>query len=70
MRIQLEHDGVAHPTPMQRHAAMALSVLKQFDKSFLEALNHVQTKATIKADLKTYRYFDNVRPCSNVSYLS
>jgi transcription initiation factor TFIIA small subunit len=40
--------------------AMALTVLQQFDKSFLEALSLVGAKATIKADLKTYRYFDNV----------
>ncbi|KAG1674467.1 hypothetical protein FOA52_003072 [Chlamydomonas sp. UWO 241] len=39
---------------------MAHTVLKQFDNSFLDALKHVNAKATIKADLKTYRYFDNV----------
>jgi hypothetical protein len=30
-------------------------------QSFLDALNHVQARATIKADLKVYRFYDNVR---------
>ena len=29
-------------------------------QSFLEAMQHVSAKATIQADLKTYKYFDNV----------
>ncbi len=31
-------------------------------QSLLEALQHVGAKATINADLKTYRYYDNVSP--------
>mmetsp|Transcript_2764 Transcript_2764/g.5704 ORF Transcript_2764/g.5704 Transcript_2764/m.5704 type:complete len:122 (-) Transcript_2764:195-560(-) len=40
--------------------SMAHTVLKQFDASFLDALKHVGTRATIKATATTYRYFDNV----------
>eukprot|EP00197_Chlamydomonas_leiostraca_P011276 CAMPEP_0202865256 /NCGR_PEP_ID=MMETSP1391-20130828/5460_1 /ASSEMBLY_ACC=CAM_ASM_000867 /TAXON_ID=1034604 /ORGANISM="Chlamydomonas leiostraca, Strain SAG 11-49" /LENGTH=229 /DNA_ID=CAMNT_0049545069 /DNA_START=134 /DNA_END=823 /DNA_ORIENTATION=+ len=40
---------------------LANTIIKQFDASMLDALrNKVQGKATIKANLKTYRYFDNV----------
>mmetsp|Transcript_18565 Transcript_18565/g.39848 ORF Transcript_18565/g.39848 Transcript_18565/m.39848 type:complete len:120 (+) Transcript_18565:222-581(+) len=40
---------------------LAHGVLKQFDASMLEALrDHVTAKALIKANLKTYRYYDNV----------
>lgn len=40
---------------------LAVEVLKKFDQSIVEALaRHVQGRCTIRADLKTYRYFDNV----------
>eukprot|EP00798_Chlamydomonas_sp_ICE-L_P008049 gene8049-1283_t len=40
---------------------LAVSVLQQFDKSMLEALRtHVSARATIKANLKHYRYYENI----------
>lgn len=40
---------------------LALAVFKQFDESILHALDHQVTgKASIKANLSTYRYFDDV----------
>ncbi|KAL6762875.1 hypothetical protein V8C86DRAFT_2508170 [Haematococcus lacustris] len=40
---------------------LALTITNQFDASMLDALrNHVTARAHIKANLKTYRFFDNV----------
>uniref|UniRef100_A0A7S3VTU2 Transcription initiation factor IIA subunit 2 n=1 Tax=Dunaliella tertiolecta TaxID=3047 RepID=A0A7S3VTU2_DUNTE len=42
-------------------ADLAQSIVTQFDQSMLEALRtHVTGRAHIKANLKHYRYFDNV----------
>ncbi|KAJ9510095.1 hypothetical protein QJQ45_015564, partial [Haematococcus lacustris] len=39
---------------------LALTITNQFDASMLDALrNHVTARAHIKANLKTYRFFDN-----------
>ena len=35
--------------------------LPVFEQSFLEAMQHIQAKGAINAELKTYRYYDNVR---------
>jgi hypothetical protein len=38
----------------------AHSVLSQFDRSIVDSLASVSAKAGIKAELKTYKFFDNV----------
>ena len=38
----------------------AHAVLSQFDRSIVDSLASVNAKAGIKAELKTYKFFDNV----------
>lgn len=38
------------------HSTLCIACIQ----SFLDAMQHVGARATIKANLKTYRYYDNV----------
>eukprot|EP00735_Rhodelphis_limneticus_P002660 TRINITY_DN13602_c0_g1::TRINITY_DN13602_c0_g1_i1::g.22146::m.22146 TRINITY_DN13602_c0_g1::TRINITY_DN13602_c0_g1_i1::g.22146 ORF type:complete len:110 (-),score=7.12,sp/O74948/T2AG_SCHPO/53.54/4e-34,TFIIA_gamma_C/PF02751.9/8.7e-22,TFIIA_gamma_N/PF02268.11/4.6e-20 TRINITY_DN13602_c0_g1_i1:71-400(-) len=42
-------------------ATLALKVLKQFDKSMMEAFRlHIRNRMNFKGDLRTFRFCDNV----------